>query len=83
MTFKSYVGTNKSYVGTNIVRAEIAFKGGEPGYRIIYPSGHAGWLRRETFDQLYREITRHERQILDMTDAEAQVSAISDGDPDS
>lgn len=72
----------KAYIGTKIVQAEPAEKDGQAGYSVIYPDGYASWCPKDTFEAANREISFHERQIIEMTDAEAQVNAISDGDPE-
>ena len=73
----------KSYVGTKIINAEpAAHKDGRPGYDVYYPDGYASWSPQATFEAAYREITGHERQVMNMTEAEASVAKISDGDPD-
>lgn len=73
----------KSYVGTKIINAEpAAHKDGRPGYDVYYPDGYASWSPQATFEAAYREITGHERQVMNMTEAEASVARISDGDPD-
>ena len=69
----------KAYIGTKIIQAEPQDKDGIHGYTVIYPDGYASWCPKETFENANREISFHERQIIEMTDAEAQVSAISDG----
>lgn len=74
--------TYKAYVGTKIIQAQPADKDGKPGYTVLYPDGYASWSPKATFEAAYRLISHHERQIIEMTDAEAQISAISDGDPD-
>ena len=72
----------KCYLGTKIVTAEPEkhANGGE-GYRVVYPDGYASWSPKDTFEIAYREITFHERQLITQTDAEHQISAISDGEP--
>jgi hypothetical protein len=72
----------KSYIGTKIINAQPQDRDGEPGYQVIYPDGYASWSPKKTFEEAYREISDHERQLLTQTNAEAQVSAISDGDPE-
>ena len=73
----------RCYVGTKIIRAEPCdHEDGRAGYTVYYPDGYTSWSPQETFETAYREITFHERQIIEMTDAEAQVARISDGDPD-
>ena len=72
----------KAYIATKIVQAEPHEKDGKPGYTVIYPDGYSSWCPKETFEAANREISFHERQIVEMTDSEAQISAISDGDPE-
>ncbi len=72
----------KCYVGTKIIRAEPHKQDGKPGYRVYYPDAYTSWSPTEVFEVAYREITQHERQLIDMTDAEASIAAISDGDPE-
>ncbi len=72
----------KCYVGTKIIRAEPAEQAGKPGYTVYYPDGYTSWSPTAVFEIAYREITNHERQLIDMTTAEASVAAISDGGPD-
>lgn len=50
------------------------------GYRIFMATGYSRWMAANEFENCCREITRHERQLLAMTDAEAAVAAISDGE---
>lgn len=70
-----------SYIGTKIINAEPEELNGRAGYRVIYPDGYASWSPAEIFEEAYRQISQHERQLLDQTEAEAQISMISDGDP--
>ena len=72
----------KCYIGTKIVKATPAEKDDQEGYKVVYPDGYASWSPKKTFEENYREITQHERQVLDSTDAEAQISMISDGEAD-
>lgn len=73
----------KSYIGTKIIVAEPErHADGREGYRVIYPDGYASWSPRDTFEHAYREISHHERQLIEQTDAEHQVGRISDGAPD-
>lgn len=73
----------KCYIGTKIVTAEPEpHADGRPGYRVVYPDGYASWSPKATFEDANREITPHERQLIEQTDAEHQVGAISDGEPD-
>jgi hypothetical protein len=73
----------KAYVGTKIIQAEPQqHQDGREGYSVIYPDGYSSWSPKETFEAAYREISFHERQLIEMTDLEAQVAQISDGDPD-
>ena len=69
-----------AYIGTKIVMAAPQ-EGpkGEPGYRVIYPDGYASWSPAATFEAAYREVSRLERTLLEQTDSEHQVAAISDG----
>lgn len=69
----------KSYVGTKIINAEPGERDGKPGYHVYYPDGYASWSPKATFEDAYREISRQERIIMSMTDAEASISRISDG----
>jgi len=69
-----------SYIGTKIINAEPEELNGRKGYRVIYPDGYASWSPAEAFEQAYRMVTQHERQLLSQTDAEAQISMISDGE---
>lgn len=72
----------KCYVGTKIIKAEPASKDGQLGYTAYYPDGYTSWSPKDVFEIAYREITFHERQIIEMTDAETSVAAISDGGAD-
>lgn len=72
----------KCYVGTKVIRAEPHDQDGKAGYRVYYPDGYTSWSPKAVFEVAYREITQHERQLIDMTDAEASIAAISDGDPE-
>lgn len=71
----------KLYIGTKVIAAEPQDKDGQPGYRVVYDNGYASWSPQAVFEGAYREVTAHERQLLEQTDAEHQVSAISDGSP--
>ena len=53
---------------------------GAPGYRVVHAIGSASWMPAEEFERSYRRVTRHERRLLTMTDAEHRICAISDGD---
>ncbi len=73
----------KCYIGAKIVTAEPEpHADGRPGYRVVYPDGYASWSPQDTFEIAYREVTFHEKQLMVQTDAEHQISAISDGNPD-
>lgn len=69
-----------SYIGTKIINAEPQVQDGRRGYRVIYPDGYSSWSPAETFEGAYRRVSQHERQLLAQTDAEAQISMISDGE---
>ena len=73
----------KAFVGTKIIMAAPARNADdEEGYKVIYPDGYASWSPKDTFEAAYRESSRGERELLEQTDAEHQISAISDGDPE-
>lgn len=73
----------KCYLGTKIITAEPEkHVDGRDGYHVVYPDGYASWSPKDTFELAYREISSHERQLIEQTDAEHQIAAISDGDPD-
>lgn len=70
----------KSYVGNmTIVNAKPEERDKTPGYTIITADGYASWIRAYHFERTHREISPRELQLLKQTDAEAQISAISDG----
>lgn len=69
----------KCYIGTKIIRAEPAAVDGVPGYNVFYPDGYASFCPQKAFEESYREVTHHERQLIEMTDAEASIARISDG----
>ena len=73
----------KCYIGSKIIVAQPErHADGREGYRIVYPDGYASWNPKATFETAYREVTFHERQLIEQTDAEHQISAISDGEPE-
>lgn len=69
-----------SYIGTKIINAEPQTLNDRDGYRVIYPDGYSSWSPKEVFEAAYRLISQHERQLLEQTTAEAQISMISDGE---
>ena len=71
----------RAYIGTKIVQAEPEPRDGKEGYKVIYPDGYASWSPAATFEAAYREVSRHERTLLEQTDAEHEISKISDGEP--
>lgn len=72
----------KQYVGVLVAAAEPQkHADGREGFTVLHPDGFAGWMPADTFAGTFREITWHERQLLEQSDAEHQVSAISDGRP--
>ncbi len=75
---KAYIG-NTPKRGTHIVVAELMSDGDE--YRVVYAEAESRLLPAIIFEETYHELTWHERQLLEQTDAEHQVSAISDGEP--
>ncbi len=73
----------KSFIGCKIINAEPqAHKDGRPGYAVYYPDGYSSWSPKAIFEAAYREIAVHERQVMNMTEGEAAVALISDGDPE-
>lgn len=72
----------KCYIGTKIIKAEPCDRDSRAGYTVYYPDGYTSWSPKDTFEAAYREISFHERQLIEMTDAEASIAQISDGDPD-
>lgn len=72
----------KAYIGCKIVNAQPAVQNGKPGFDIFYPDGYSSWCPEAVFEAAYREVTTHERQVLTLTDGEAGIARISDGDPD-
>ncbi len=68
----------QTYITTDIVTACPMQQDGKDGY-LVYTATHSQWISRENFLDKYRPLTRHERTVLNMTPAEAQVAAISGG----
>jgi hypothetical protein len=75
---KAYVG---KLSGAEIVMAEPKEHNDTLGFRVVYPAGYSNWIGATQFNHNYREVTRHEWDLLGQTDAEHQISAISDGEP--
>ncbi len=71
----------KCYIGNLIVAAKSEVKDGQHGFNVIHEDGYATWIPQAKFQAKFRELSQHERQLLESTDAEHQVAAISDGDP--
>lgn len=65
--------------GGCLVNAHPEPCGNLKGYRLFMSTGYSRWMGVSEFEKCCREITHHERQLLTMTDAEAAVAAISDG----
>jgi len=76
---KLYIGTTPA--GVEIVAAELVRI--TDTYRVVKAHGLAMGITASTFELIYRELDRHELLLISQTDAEHQVSAISDGEPES
>lgn len=50
-------------------------------YMVNFPDGYSDTVKGGVFKNRYRLLTRHELNLIKMTDQELQVSAISDGKP--
>jgi hypothetical protein len=56
----------KTYIGCKVIAAELATgKSGEPGYRVVYPTGYESWSPKAVFEAAYREIGADEVTIID------------------
>ena len=48
-------------------------------YVVYFPDGSSSRMNGREFTSIYRPMTRHEKKLLEMTEAEAQIAMISDG----
>lgn len=71
-----------SYIRTQIVNAEPAVSDGRAGYHVYFPTGCSAFMSEHDFETTFRRLTAPEREVLAMTEAEAQVAMISDGEHD-
>ena len=68
------------YVWSWVVSAERAENGeGKAGYHVYFPDGSSQWMSEGHFELYARRLFIQERHVINMTDAEAAVSRISDG----
>lgn len=72
-----YLGVTAN--GVEIVAAQL--EKNFPTYRVVTPHGVASSMGAEAFEIIYRKLDRHEMILISQHDAEHQVSAISDGEP--
>lgn len=69
----------KTYIGSKIIQAEVMdecsflreVKGQDvencettAGYKIVYPDGYVSWSPKNVFDNVYREITNSEKELI-------------------
>lgn len=64
----------KAYIGAKVLRAEPCsrqafieqpIEGDEtPGYRVVYPDGYTSWSPKATFEEAYRELSAHEKELV-------------------
>ncbi len=71
----------RAFITSQIVTAEAmkAGRDGAAGFQVVNPDGFSHWVSEADFWRNHREISPHERTLLEQTDAEHQVSSISDG----
>lgn len=73
-----------TYIQTRLVMAEPKTTGegvqARSGYQIYYPEGFSEWMPEAEFERKFRHVSREERELLAMTDAEASIARISDGE---
>ena len=76
-----------AYIQTRLVKAEPKVLGKpldkdylRSGYQVYYPDGYSEWMAEAEFERKFRRVSREEREILAMTDAEASIAQISDGE---
>ena len=71
-----------SYIRTQIVNAEPTVTDGRAGYHVYFPEGHSEFMSEGAFEGTFRRLTGPKREVLAMTEAEAQIAMISDGEHD-
>jgi hypothetical protein len=65
-----------TFAGAALVQAE--FHGDTDTYKVHHPeAGYSVWQAKQ-FNDVHRELTAHERQLINMSSAEPLVMGISD-----